>query len=150
MLSKIPVAALAALLVFLTFVDTHAGSIFGEVRFADAPPKLPSIKVSKDQDYCGETLPNETYLTVPNGGLKNVVVYIESAPVGKAADPLKENFLYNDGCRYNPHVMAFHLGEKLKVKNNIQAHIPHGYLGERTVFTYPYRSRTPSSKPRHE
>jgi len=145
MVSKILMTALAPFLVSLTFVDAHAGSIFGEVRFADALPKLPLIKASKDQDYCGETLPNETYLIVPNGGLKNVVVYIESAPVGKAADPVRENFLFNDGCRYTPHVMAFHLGEKLKVKNNDpKLHIPHGYLGERTVFnlSLPFKNTT--------
>ncbi len=83
MVSKILMTALAALLISLTSVDTHAGSIVGEARFADAAPKLPLVKVSKDQDYCGETLPNETYLIEPNGGLKNVVVFIESAPVGK-------------------------------------------------------------------
>jgi len=55
--------------------------------------------------------------------------------VGKAADTTKDNFLYNDGCRYAPHVMAFRLGEGLKVKSNDpKLHIPHGYLGERTVF----------------
>ena len=135
MASKILAAAVAAFLSSLTFADTHAGAIVGEVRFTDAPPKLPVVKVSKDQDYCGETLPNETYLIDPNGGLKNVVVFIESVPVGKAADPQKENFLYNDGCRYVPHVMAFRLGEKLKVKSNDpKLHIPHSYLGERTVF----------------
>jgi len=40
----------------------HAGSIVGEVKFTDPPPKLPVVKVSKDQDYCGESLPNGTYL----------------------------------------------------------------------------------------
>ena len=103
MVSKLLMTALGAFLVSLTFVDTHAGSIVGEVRFADAPPKLPLVKVSKDQDYCGETLPNETYLIELNGGLKNVVVFIESAPVEKATDPVKENILYSDGCRYVPH-----------------------------------------------
>ena len=145
MVSKILMTALASLLISLPSVDTHAGSIVGEVRFADAPPKLPLVKVSKDQDYCGETLPNETYLIEPNGGLKNVVVFIESAPVGKAADPVKENFLYNDGCRYVPHVMAFQLGEKFKVKSNDpKLHIPHGYLGERTVFnlSLPFKNTT--------
>ena len=145
MVSKILMTALASLLISLPSVDTRAGSIFGEVRFADAPPKLPLVKVSKDQDYCGETLPNETYLIEPNGGLKNVVVFIESAPVGKAADPMKENFLYNDGCRYVPHVMAFQLGEKFKVKSNDpKLHIPHGYLGERTVFnlSLPFKNTT--------
>lgn len=85
-----------------TLADVHAGSIIGDVRYVDAPPKFPPVKVTKDQDYCGETLPNETYLIDTNGGLKDVVVFIESAPAGRAADPQKENFLYNEGCRYAP------------------------------------------------
>ncbi len=113
----------------------YSGSITGEVRFSDDPPKLPAVKVTKDQDYCGETLPNETYVIESNGGLKNVVVFIESAPPGKAADAQKENFLYNQGCRYAPRVMALQRGERLRVKSNDpKLHIPHGYLGNRTVF----------------
>lgn len=113
----------------------YSGSITGEVRFSDDPPKLPAVKVTKDQDYCGETLPNETYVIESNGGLKNVVVFIESAPPGKAADAQKENFLYNQGCRYAPRVMALQRGERLHVKSNDpKLHIPHGYLGNRTVF----------------
>ncbi len=145
MASKILATALAAFLILVSFADSHAGSIVGEVKFTDAPPKLPVIKVSKDQDYCGETLPNETYSIDSNGGLKNVVVFIESAPVGKAANPERENYLYNDGCRYAPHVMAIRLGERLKVKSNDpKLHIPHGYLGERTVFnlSLPFKNTT--------
>ncbi len=113
----------------------YSGSITGEVRFSDDPPKLPAVKVTKDQDYCGETLPNETYVIESNGGLKNVVVFIESAPPGKAADAQKDNFLYNQGCRYAPRVMALQRGERLHVKSNDpKLHIPHGYLGNRTVF----------------
>jgi hypothetical protein len=125
--------------------DGHAGSIVGEVRFTDPPPKAQSIKISKDQDYCGETLPNETYLIEANGGLKNVVVFIESAPNGKPADPLREHFLYNEGCRYAPRVLAIQKGEKLRVKSHDpKLHIPHAYLGERTVFniSLPFKNAT--------
>src|SRR6266404_5653686 len=115
--------------------SVSAGTVTGDVRFADSPPRLTPLKVTKDQDYCGDTLPNEVYLIDSNGGLKNVVVFIESAPTGKPADPQKENFLYNDGCRYAPHVRAFQRGERLRVKSNDpKLHIPHGYLRERTVF----------------
>ena len=120
---------------FVAAVRVNAGTIAGDVKFIDSSPKGAPIKVTKDQDYCGETLPNETYLIDANGGLKNVVVFIESAPTGKPSDPQKDNFLYNDGCRYAPHVMAFQRGERLRVKSNDpKLHIPHGYLRERTVF----------------
>src|ERR1700757_1114317 len=86
--------------------DGSAGSINGEVKFNDTPPKLAAIKVTKDQDYCGETLPNEIYLIGPGGGLANVVVFIESAPVTATADPQKINILENNGCRYAPRILA--------------------------------------------
>ncbi|MBI3066757.1 MAG: hypothetical protein HYY82_17700 [Deltaproteobacteria bacterium] len=55
----------------------YSGSITGAVRFSDDPLRLPAVKVNKDQDYCGEILPNQTYVIESNGGLKNVVVFIE-------------------------------------------------------------------------
>ena len=59
-------SALSAVVVLLIITDVHAGSVVGDVKFTDTPPKLPLIKVTKDQDYCGETLPNETYLIDTN------------------------------------------------------------------------------------
>jgi hypothetical protein len=112
-----------------------AGSITGEVTFNNAPPKMPLVKVTKDQDYCGETLPNETYLIDANRGFKNVVVYLENAP-SVQPNAQKESILENTGCRYTPRILAIQKGEKLKVRNNDpKLHIPHSYLDERTVFT---------------
>jgi hypothetical protein len=78
--------------------DIFVGSITGQVIFTDVPPDTAVVKVSKDQDYCGETLPNDAYITESNGGLKNVVVFIEAAP---SAPPKaeRENILDNTGCR---------------------------------------------------
>jgi hypothetical protein len=123
----------------------HAGSIVGDARFLNAPPKLEPIKVSKDQDYCGETLPNETYVTDANGGLKNVVVYLEAAPVTIAADPLKLNQMENNGCAYAPRVIAMRKGERLRIRNaDPKLHIPHSYLQEKTVFmlSLPFKNTT--------
>jgi hypothetical protein len=74
MKNTLPVTGLVT--VFSTFILTaaFAGSIIGEVKFTDDPPIMPTVKVSKDQDYCGETLPNETYLIGSDGALQNVVV----------------------------------------------------------------------------
>jgi len=150
--SRVSYSAFTLSLVFFVLVDAAlfryhlvAGSIVGEVRFVDLPPVLRPLKVSKDQDYCGETLPNESYFIDSAGGLKNVVVYIEVAPPGKPADPRKEHFLYNDGCRYTPRVLAMQLGERLKVKSNDpKLHVPHAYLDDRTVFnlSLPFKNTT--------
>jgi len=123
--------------------DVSAGSIRGEVKFNDAPPKVAPIKVTKDQDYCGETLPNEIYLIDVSGGLANVVVSIEAAPVTAIVDPQKINTMENNGCRYAPRILAMQKGERLRVKNaDPKLHIPHSYLQEKTVFmlSLPFRN----------
>ena len=112
----------------------HAATITGEVKFTSERPKLIPLKVSKDQDYCGETLPNESYSIDSNGGLRNVVVFVESAP-SVAADPKKLNVIENDGCRYFPRISAMQKGERLVIRNNDpKLHIPHSYLQDKTVF----------------
>ncbi|MBI2090065.1 MAG: hypothetical protein HYT78_15230 [Deltaproteobacteria bacterium] len=119
----------------------NAATIGGEVKFVGAIPKRAPVQATKDQDYCGQTLPNETHLIGPGGGLKNVVVYIESA----SRDPAlasKENILDNHGCRFVPRVMAMRWGERLVVKNSDpKLHIVHSYAEKRTVFnlSLPFR-----------
>lgn len=121
-----------------------AGSLTGAVIVNDSSPNTALVKVSKDQDYCGETLPDETYMIGAHGGLKNVVVFIEAAG-GAEPNPQRENILDNTGCRYSPRVLAMQRGERLKVRNNDpKLHIPHSYREQRTVFTLslPFRGTT--------
>ncbi len=137
--------ALVTVLLTFTLRAVSAGSITGEVKFIDEPPKMSPVKVSKDQDYCGESLPNETYLIGSEGALKNVVVFIETGTSQAAGDPQKENILNNTGCRYSPRILAMQRGEKLKVKNSDpKLHIPHSYLEDRTVFnlSLPFKGTT--------
>ena len=124
--SKVFGAALLAVFLNLITTEVLAGNITGEIKFVDDPPKPPIIRVSKDQDYCGETLPDETYLLDAQSALRNVVVFIESAPSKPPAEPQREHILSNTGCRYVPRILAMHKGEKLKVRNNDPTrHIPH-------------------------
>jgi hypothetical protein len=120
---------------FVAAANVDAGTITGDVTFVDSPPKMAPVKVTKDQDYCGETLPNESYLVDAKGGLKNVVVFLEAGQPAIPADPQKLNVIENTGCRYAPRVLAMQKGERLRVKNNDpKLHIPHSYLNEKTVF----------------
>lgn len=124
-----------AVVPFVVALNVDAGMITGDVRFVDSGPKMAQLKVTKDQDYCGETLPNETYLLDANGGLKNVVVFIEAAQAVVPADPQKLNVVENTGCRYAPRILAMQKGERLRIKNNDpKLHIPHSYRNEKTVF----------------
>ena len=132
------IASMTGLVIaFSIFIQTvaFAGSIIGEVRFTDDPPTLPTVKVSKDQDYCGDALPNDTYLIAADGALQNVVVFLDIPPSKAGGDPQKDNILNNTGCRYLPRILAIQKGERLRVKNNDpKLHIPHSYHEDRTVF----------------
>src|SRR5919109_590339 len=120
---------------FVAPVNVHGGTITGDVTFLDSAPTLGPVKVTKDQDYCGETLPNETYLVDANGGLKNVVLFLEAVQPAVLVDAQKLNIIENTGCRYAPRILAMQKGEGLRVRNNDpKLHIPHSYLNEKTVF----------------
>lgn len=122
----------------------EADSIQGEVKFTGALPKSNRIKVTKDQDYCGEFIPDETYLVGAAGTLKHVVVFLDKAPP-KAAPSGKEHILENSGCRFVPRILAMIKGEKLITKNSdTKLHIVHSYLDKRTVFnvSLPFRGHT--------
>jgi hypothetical protein len=138
---SVTATALAGWLFMVPTSTIYAGSITGQIRFSGEPPNLPVVKVSKDQDYCGEVLPNDTYIIDSNGGLKNVVVFVDSGSSSGTPEP-KLNVLENNGCRYSPRIMAMQKGERLIVRNNDpKLHIPHSYLKERTVFnlSLPFR-----------
>ena len=132
---------LVVTLLFVPVSPIEAGSIQGEVNFTGSLPRLGRIKVIKDQDYCGEVIPDETYLVNSIGGLKNAVVFLVQAPA-TAAPLRKERILENSGCRFVPRVLAMMKGEKLIVKNSDpKLHIVHSYLDKRTVFnlSLPFR-----------
>ena len=132
---------LVATTLFAAGSTVEAGSIQGEVKFTGPLPKLSRIKTTKDQDYCGEAIADETYLINSNGGLKNAVVFLEQAPAN-AVPARKERILENSGCRFVPRVLALMKGEKLIMKNNDpKLHIAHSYLDKRTVFnlSLPFR-----------
>jgi Polysaccharide lyase family 4, domain II len=133
---KAQLSSLVLVAALLTSVgDVRGATVLGEVKFTETPPKLAGVKVTKDQDYCGEVLPNDSYLIEPNGGLKNAVVFIEAAPVITPADPQKLNVIENSGCRYVPRIHAMQKGERLRIRNNDpKLHIPHSYLQQKTVF----------------
>lgn len=134
---------MAATTLFAAGSAVEASFIQGEVKFSGSLPKLNRIKVTKDQDYCGEAIADETYLVDSNGGLKNAVVFLEQAPAN-AVPARKERILENSGCRFVPRVLAMMKGERLIIKNNDpKLHIAHSYLDKRTVFnlSLPFRGQ---------
>ncbi|MDB6092383.1 MAG: hypothetical protein JWN85_5167, partial [Gammaproteobacteria bacterium] len=79
------VASLAtqqALAAYEVVAVTNGGSIDGIVTLTGAAPAQAAIKVSKNQDYCGQTIPDPAYTVDSSGGLANVIVYLKDITKG--------------------------------------------------------------------
>jgi plastocyanin len=126
--------AITAMVLLGSARELRAGTIAGEVKFVGAVPSSKPIQVSKDQDYCGATLPDKSFQVRRGGELQNVVVYLD-VPGIRPTPSNKVNVLDTDGCSFVPRVSAMALGGKLIIRNNDpKLHIVHSYLDKQTVF----------------
>jgi polysaccharide lyase family 4-like protein len=95
---------------------TNGGTIDGVVTLSGAPAGA-TITTTKNQDYCGATIPDPKYTVDSAGGLANVIVYLKEITKGKAApsEPLK---LVNDHCMFSPRVQGAMVGEQIAISTN--------------------------------
>jgi hypothetical protein len=88
---------------------TNGGTIDGIVTLSGTAPEA-RIKVSKNQDYCGQTIPDPAYTVDSSGGVANVIVYLKDISKGKAA-PSEPLALVYVKCMFSPRAqgaMALH------------------------------------------
>jgi len=112
------------------------GSISGVVK-APPPSEAPKpLHVVKDIDKCGERIPDETLLVNAEGEVQNAVVSIENISEGVPIDRTLRPRLYNSGCRFQPHVLAVAVGQKVEIVNGDPLlHSTHAKMdGKVTVF----------------
>jgi hypothetical protein len=94
----------------------NGGAIEGYVSLSgDAPAG--ELKVTKNQDYCGTSIPDPTYAVDGAGGLGNVIVYLKDITKGKAP-PTDPKPLVSDHCMIQPRVQAAMVGEEVKISSN--------------------------------
>jgi hypothetical protein len=113
----LPVLALAPIALagsYEVVAVTDGGSIEGVVKLEGAPPDLPPIKTTKNQDYCGNTIANPLYDMGKDAGLRNVEVYIKGIAKGKA-NPTGTITLNNDHCMFQPRVQGASVGQQIKI-----------------------------------
>jgi len=122
------VAALAALLA----VPALGADIKGSITYSGTPPKLAPLPTNRDQQVCGQSIPNEA-IEVSNGALRGVIITVEGSGAPKSA-PQTITIDQHD-CRYHPHVQAAPTGSTVNILNSDPLlHNIHGYLGQQTVF----------------
>ncbi|MDB6045381.1 MAG: putative lipoprotein [Gammaproteobacteria bacterium] len=96
---------------------TNGGTIDGSVTLTGAAPGQAAIKVSKNQDYCGQTIPDPAYTVDSSGGLANVIVYLKDITKGKAA-PAEPLALVNTKCMFSPRVQGAMVSQQVKISSD--------------------------------
>jgi hypothetical protein len=96
---------------------SNGGIIEGVVKLVGPPPAIPAIKTTKNQDYCGLSIPNPLYEVSGDSGLRNVEVYIKGIPKGKA-NPSGVIALNNDHCMFQPRVQGASVGQQIKIASS--------------------------------
>jgi hypothetical protein len=109
-LAALPSAAYEAVAV------NNGGTIEGVVTLSGAPAGA-TITTTKNQDYCGATIPDPTYTVDSAGGLANVIVYLKDITKGKPgpSEPLK---LVNEHCMFAPRVQGAMVGEQITISSD--------------------------------
>jgi hypothetical protein len=95
---------------------TNGGTIDGVVTLSGTAPTEAPIKVTKNQDYCGQTIPAPTYTVDGSGGLANVIVYLKDITKGKAA-PTEPLALVNSKCMFSPRAQGAMVSAQLKISS---------------------------------
>lgn len=101
---------------------SQAGGVAGSAMFAGEAPAAEAIQMAADP-FCQSTH-SDVVMSTPvmvdaDGGLMNVVVHISSGLEGYAFDDaMDQAVLDQNGCVYNPHVLAMQAGQTIIIRNS--------------------------------
>jgi hypothetical protein len=105
---------------------TEWGDLTGQFLYEGTAPSPPAITVTKDEQVCGKhKLVDESLLVGPQGGLKNVVIFIAVSKKQKlfvhpdydtsAGDVVRFD---NKFCRFEPHILPMRVSQTLELHNS--------------------------------
>jgi plastocyanin len=95
--------------------------VIGKVTYTGIPAKPEPINMSKQPECVklySKPLMTEKVVTGPANGLRNVVVYISAGETNVSAVPTTPANFDQQNCRYTTHVLAFRVGQEVKIANS--------------------------------
>lgn len=95
---------------------SNGGSVAGTIKFKGAAPVPKKLDVNKDKEVCAKAPKSDPSLIVANGNLVNAVAYLTDIKKGKKMELTKVSMDQN-GCEYQPHVLAFPVGSSVDFLN---------------------------------
>ena len=113
------VTTISTLIILSSGTIYAGGTLTGKVTFRGKPPATRPTAVVNDNDRCGTSQPNESFLVSPLNEVRNVVIHLEGKVAGgQVLDPTKVSVLDQKGCRFEPHVVFVPQGGTLTVTNS--------------------------------
>jgi len=116
---------------------TNGGTIKGKITYngrALAPKK---VSITRDAKVCGTGRDEDTFAIAPDGGVKNVVVYLSDIKAGKKMGGNLKPVLDQKGCHYEPQVQVVPLHAVLQVRSSDAIlHNVHSFLNGSTVINF--------------
>jgi hypothetical protein len=100
--------------------QTGSGAIKGKVSFTGAPPAAKKVPLGADPK-CAAMHPGglpQQSLSVKDGGLADVLVYVKAGLSGSYPPPAEPALLDQVGCQYSPRMLAMRAGQPLKIRNS--------------------------------
>ena len=108
--------------------------ISGKAFYKGLAPRPMKLQMTMDQ-WCneGHEAIDERLLVNGDGGLKNVLVYLEAVEgkIPRAPTPAQSIELIQEGCRYIPHVLTLQIDQQFKVTNRDDTSHNFHFIGKR-------------------
>ena len=122
---------------------TEGARLTGRALFAGVAPEPLKLLITKDFEVCGEGYRERKEVVVAtDGGLRNVVIFIDGIAEGKAWPSDGENHVLNqEKCAFNPHLQIIPKDDELTIINSDPVlHNIHSYeligRARRTLFNF--------------
>jgi plastocyanin len=106
---------------FMSGASPSTGIITGRVTFTGTPAKPERINMSQQPECIKlnpQPLMTEKVVTGRGNTLQNVVVYISAGESNLSPAPATPVVFDQQNCRYTTHVLAFRVGQDVKISNN--------------------------------
>jgi hypothetical protein len=115
---------------------SNGGTIEGVVKLAGTAPALGSLQITKNEDYCGASLPNPLYDVGHDSGLKNAQVFLKSIARGKE-NPGGTIVLENVHCTFVPRVQGASVGQRIRIaSSDLILHTTHPQIAATNATLY--------------
>ncbi|HEY1600139.1 MAG TPA: methylamine utilization protein [Pirellulales bacterium] len=104
-------------------VSAQWGNLKGQFIYNGKAPEPKKLDTTKEPVCVPHNLVDESLLVAPDGGIKNVVIFVRTKKADlkinpALGEPPAQIEIDNKNCRFEPHLLVLQVGQTLLVKNS--------------------------------